>query len=161
MSMHFDVAVAFDLKPTTPQQVLDTICFLVRTQDSSFSSPPEDPFFAMDGWQNVFQAKPEATYCPGDLYKTFRSAYRFTRQNVKHYRHTLSFRCYVLDDEFYHLFYPLLQWLALQSETAGFVGYYRERLEWWPTLIFFKDGEVYFHEAKESPEPMRKEAPPW
>jgi hypothetical protein len=85
MSMHFDVAVAFDLKPSTPQQVLNTISYLVRTQDYALSSPPDDPFFELDGWQNVFQSKPDATYCPGDLYKTFRSAYRFTRQNVKHY----------------------------------------------------------------------------
>jgi len=115
----------------------------------------------MDGWQNIFQSKPEATHCPGDLYKTFRSAHRFTRQNVKHFRHTLGFRCYMLDDQFYDLFYPLVSWLAPQSETKGFVGYYREELEWCPTLIFFKGGEVYFHEAKEAPRPMRTEAPAW
>jgi hypothetical protein len=67
----------------------------------------------------------------------------------------------MLDDEFYELFYPLIEWLALHSESKGFVGYYREELEWWPTLMFFKSGEVYFHKAKEPPEAMRKGAPPW
>lgn len=161
MSLHFDVAVAFDLRPSTPQQVIDAIAYLVRTEDSDFSSLPDDPFFAVNGWQNVLQAKPEATYCPGELYRSFRSAYRSTRRGVKQYRHTLSFRCYMLDDEFYHIFYPLMAWLALQSETKGFVGYYREESEWWPTLIFFKNGEVYFGEAKEAPTPMRKGAPAW
>jgi hypothetical protein len=59
------------------------------------------------------------------------------------------------------VFYPLIRWLALQSETKGFVGYYRDELRWWPTLIFFKDDEVYFHEAKETPTPMRNGAPAW
>ena len=45
MSMHFDIAVAFDLKASTPQEVLDTISYLVRTQDYPLPSPPEDDFF--------------------------------------------------------------------------------------------------------------------
>ncbi len=134
---------------------------MVRDEITPFSGPPEDPFFTIPGWQDVLRQEPHDTYCPGDQYRSFRHAYRFTRQNVDHYRHTLSFRCYVLDDEFYEVFFPLIRWLALHSETVGFVGYYREELSWCPTLVFFKNGEVYYHQAAETPEPMRKDAPTW
>jgi hypothetical protein len=161
MSLHFDVAVALDLKESTPQNVIDAIGYLVGTRETAPTDLPDHEFFRGPDWYKILQAKPEATHCPGDLYKTFRKALRFRQQGVDHHRFTLAFRCYMLDDEFYEVFYPLVAWLALHSETIGYVGHYREELCWWPTLIFFKGGEVYFRDGKEPPEPMRKEAPPW
>ena len=161
MSLHFDVSVACDLKPSTPRQVIDTIHYLVRTEDDAFDDAPDHEFFRQEGWSDVLQQAPEDTYCPGDLFRTFRRAYRFSRQGVDQYRHTLAFRTYMVDDGFYELFYYLIDWLAMHSDTEGFVGYYREELAWWPELIFFKNGAAYLREAKESPRPMRDDAPDW
>ena len=151
MSLHFDFAIACDLKPDTPQQVIKTLAYMTRTEDYPFDSPPDHPFFEGDEWRETLRTEPDGTYCPGDLGRSFRRAYRYDRLGVHHYRYTLSFRCYMKDDEFYDMAWPLIDWLAQHSETEGYVGYIRETLDWQPTLLYFKHGTFYIHKVSETP----------
>lgn len=50
------------------------------------------------------------------------------------------------DDVFYEEGYPLIAWLALQSDTNGFVGYIKEEFEATPRLLYFDSAEVIIKE---------------
>src|SRR5262249_51797770 len=60
-----------------------------------------------------------------------------------HFRHTLSVRISMLDDGFYDVWPLLLNWLVEHSETEGFVGYTRATYDEYPSLTYFRDGQVY------------------
>ena len=67
------------------------------------------------------------------------------------YYDTLSLRCYLLDDTFFHIWWLFAEWIAEYSATTGLVGYYREELDLHPTLIYFRDGKVYISEVTQRP----------
>jgi hypothetical protein len=160
MSLHFDLTIALDLKPDTPERVIDTLAYMTRVEDYTFDNPPQHEFFEDNYWRKMLRAAPEDTYVPGRLYHSFHKAYRFHQGGESHYRYTLGFRCYLLDDVFYEACWRLLEWPSPHSETEGYVGYFREELALHPTLIYFKHGSVYIVDAKAVPEPIRGE-PPW
>jgi len=155
MSLHFDFAIACDLKPDTPQQILDTLSYMTRAEEYAFSSPPNHPFFEGDSWRDILRAKSEQTYLPGDLIGSFRKAHRYEVGSEKLHWYTICFRCYLIDDVFYEMWWLLAEWLLLHSETEGYVGYYREEYSSHPTLIYFKDNAVCIHEMTGTPVPIR------
>jgi len=155
MSLHFDFAIACDLKPDTPQQILDTLSYMTRVEEYAFSSPPSHPFFEGDSWRDILLAKSEQTYLPGDLISSFRKAYRYEIGNEKHYRYNICFRCFLTDDAFYGTWLLLAEWLLLHSETDGYVGYYREEFSFHPTLIYFHGDAVCIYEMTGTPTPVR------
>jgi hypothetical protein len=155
MSLHFEFTLTLDLKPETPQQVIDTLAYMTRSEEYEFSDPPSHPWFESDDeWRETLQADPEATHLPGNQWTVFRQAYRYTQHGVDQYRWTLSFRREMLDDEFYEDWWQLADWLARWSETQGFVGYYREEFNRSPTLIYFLDGQAAIVEVTAEPVPL-------
>ncbi len=159
MSLHFDLAIACDLKPDTPQQVINTLQYMTRTEDYDFHDPPAHEFFTRPGpdWRLILQI-PHGTMpygFPGVAGSSFRRVYHHTQFGVDVYRHTLSFRREMLDDSFYD-WWPFAEWLALYSESSGCVGYYRATYDWQPTLIYFRDGRVYTCEVTQRPVEIRE-----
>jgi hypothetical protein len=54
-------------------------------------------------------------------------------------------------EELYMLWWQFLLWIALYSETKGYVGYYRETFRLHPTIVYFKNGSIYTHEIEQQP----------
>ena len=149
MSLYFDGAIFCDLRIDAPQQVIDTLHYMTRTEDYVFDSPPQHEFFNSEGWQSFLQIHPNYSCAPGLVYSEFRKAYRYTQNKVDVSYYTLSFRRCMHDDvEFYILWWAFLDWLARYTNTEGFGGYYREEFTLHPPLIYFKEGKVYKLEVK-------------
>jgi len=162
LSAHFDLAIALDLKPDTPQQVLDTLRYLMRTEDYDFDNPPDHEFFTRwddQHWRNWMPLAENSTYSPGEAGSSLRRVYRYTQHGQDVYRYTFSFRCWMLDDGFYE-WWPFAKWLALHSHTSGYVGYYREEFDLHPTLIYFREANVYTLRVTGDPIPIRG-GKPW
>ena len=153
MSMYFDGAIACDLKPDTPQQVLDVLQYMTRKEDYAFDSVPSHSFFTTnEEWRDFLQIDQEWTCAPGLVGSDFRKTFRYTKNSEDVYRWTLSFRRTMHDDyEFPDFWWEFLFWIAPYSESTGFVGYYREEFELNPTLIYFQSGKVFTSEVTQSP----------
>ena len=158
MSLHFDFALACDLKPNTSQQIVDTLAYMTRSSDYRFDDPPKHPYFSddpYDSWRTMLQITPKDTHLAGEVGAILRRVHRYPYAATDQYRYTFSFRRFMLDDEFYQVWWNFSQWLAPYSETQGFVGYYREELALQPTLLYFRSGEVYLHEVTQPPYSLR------
>lgn len=160
MSLHFDFALACYLKPDTPQEVLDTLQYMTRSEDYEFGDPPDHPFFKGEYWSNMLQIRTGTAHFPGEFGSIFRRTYRYTQADADVYRYTLSFRCHMLEEEFHEKWWAFAQWIAPYSETVGCVGYYREEFDWQPTLIYFRDGKVYVCEVTQTPLDIQ-DGKPW
>ena len=170
MSLHFECVLHCDLKPDTPQQVIDTLRYMTGSFDE-FDDPPKAPFFQFDGWarpprpdgwldgrawRTIFRGHDYSTpsdsgpipYCPyfaGRPTVFFGQTWKNGVGQDLHFRHTLSVSIGMLDDGFYDTWPFLLSWLARHSETQGYVGYTREEMDLHPTLTYFREGHVYEH----------------
>lgn len=144
MSVYFDFALACDLKPDTPQQVLDTLSFMTRTEDYAFDTPPAGALFGGETWRDMLRGS--TTYFAGEAGAMFRKALRYVHGGAEVFRYTLSFRSDVLDDDMGE-YGALIEWLATYSDSEGFVGYFRAKYADHPTLLYFRHGKVYASEA--------------
>ena len=152
MSLYFDGALFCDLKSDVPQQVIDTLQYMTRSEDYSFDSPPDHEFFKDKDWRRFLEIQPNYSCAPGLVYSEFRKAHRYEQDNVLVYYYTFSFRRCMHDDvEFNISLWSFLNWLARYSDTEGFIGYYREEFTLHPTLMYFKNGKVYKLEVKGEP----------
>lgn len=150
MSLHFELFLAMDLKPDTPQNILNILEYMTHSEDTEFkASLPSDFLNEVDDW--LYILRKEEARIPGELGSVFRRAYRYTQSGQDVYRYTLGFRVFLLDDYFYEVYESFLKWLAQYSETTGFVGYWREEADLHPILIYFKNGKVYFSEKNDRP----------
>jgi hypothetical protein len=156
MSLYFDGFLAFDLKPDTPQQIIDTLFYMTRTDDYEFMDIPHHRLFTSDpDWRDFLRAG-EGDYemAPGITSSGLKKIIEGYGDGTifKEY-YTLSFRRTMHDDvEFYVLWWDFLDWIAPYSSTNGFVGYYRETFDLYPTLIYFKNGTIFSYEIKASPQ---------
>jgi hypothetical protein len=152
MSLYFDGFFACDLKPDTPQHIIDTLRYLTRTEDYAFEPLSDHDFFDGDDWRAFLQPDDDWACAPGLVWSDFRQAYRYTQYGEDVYRATISFRRTMHDDvEFYILWFAFLDWIAPYSETVGFVGYYRESFSLHPTLVYFNHGNIYKVDITEMP----------
>lgn len=153
MSLYYDGGLACDLKPDCPQQVMDTLHYLTRVTDYTFSTPPDHTFFTIEGWRDFLQSNRGSTCAPGITGSDFRKRLLGLKNDEEIYRYTLSFRRTMHDDtEFNVLWWHFLVWLAPYGETVGYVGYYREKYTLHPTLIYFQNGKVYQVEIMQTPQ---------
>jgi enamine deaminase RidA (YjgF/YER057c/UK114 family) len=147
MSTHFDLFIACDLKLDTPQQVIDTLKYMTRSEDYTFENPPSHPFFEYEGWENRLTGN--MYRFPGESFATLRSAYRYSLPTIKGsgdvYFYTYSFRLETLDDSLI-VYIEFLSWLALYSETSGYIGYWISDGIRDLTPIYFRNGKVHFSE---------------
>ncbi|MCC7448657.1 MAG: hypothetical protein IT324_14650 [Anaerolineae bacterium] len=152
MSLYFEGMLFCDLKPDIPQQVIDTLHYMTRIEDSTFDSSPSHNFFNNPDWRDFLQVQSDYGFVAGYVGSQFRYAYRYTLHSEDVFRYTLSFRRPLHDDvEFFEQWWDFISWLALYSETEGYVGYYREKHEAYATLIYFKDGRVFTLETTQNP----------
>jgi hypothetical protein len=162
MSLHFEVAIACDLRPDVPQQALDTLQYLLRSEEYAFDDPPSHPWFTGDAWRwflhcRSAQDASDWVACAGEVGGVLRLAYRYGADGPPT-RHTLSIRCYMHDDQFADGV-GFLEWLAGLSDTIGLVGYFREKYALHPTLLYFKGGRVYLTEVTRPPREMHTDEP--
>jgi hypothetical protein len=156
MGQDFEVSLSCNLSADTPQHVLDTLRYMMRTEEYEFDSPPAHPFFRIsihgfDGeWRKILRGPSiEPTpYLPGcfgcRLGRTYPS-YSGPDLRDELVAHALSLRV-CNDDYMLDVYKSFLQWLAEYSEIDGFVGYYRLDNDDFPTLLFFSQGRVLeFH----------------
>lgn len=156
MSSRFEFQLAFNFVEELPTAAVEAMEFLTGQRPDPPTEWP-DP-------DNDFVASHDATFpllavlahdepnC-GDGICSFRRVLRWQTfgGDEDHYQYTLHFRCLWLDDDFYHTWWRLVPWLAKYSDANGCVGYYKERDESHPTLIYFRQGKVFFRKVTESP----------
>ncbi len=160
MSLYYEFSMAFDMRPNTPQQVIDTLHHMTRSSLDELDNPPEHFFFKGNKWRNMLQPHSGDPRFPGEFGSALRKAYRYTQFGVDVYRHTLCFRCCLLDDDFYDIWWGFCQWIAPHCESVGCVGYYREQSEWQPTLVYFRDEKVYVCQVQQTPVEIH-DGTPW
>ena len=152
MSLWYEGYLAFDLLPDASREVLDTLQYLTRTEDSDFENPPNHEFFTIQGWRSFLQIETAPSGLPGLFWRDFRRLLRYSHKGQEHYRHTLSFRRLMHDDvEYGQLWWQFLYWIAPHVETIGYAGYYRETYALHPNIIYLKDGKVFRAEVSVLP----------
>lgn len=152
MTINFELMLACDLRPVTPDQVIDTLKYLCRKEDYKFESLPNHPFFESDDevleaqrWRYIFD---RGSYLGDFGGVSFTELYHHKSRRESFY--TLTIRCVeqtLLD--FIQLHFKFLEWLAPYVNTdytnQEFIGYIRadnvDNTD--PILIYFKDGVVY------------------
>jgi hypothetical protein len=146
----FCFTFACDLKEDTPQQVIDTLTYMTRTEDYEFNNPPEGAFFEGDSWRTCLFCENEWFSFPGEAGRFLRSAYRYNRSfnegGAAVYLYTLSFRCESKDDGLIE-YIDIVEWLAPYSATRGFVGYWIYEYSQTPTLIYILNGHTQYSDA--------------
>ncbi len=116
MSLHYEFALACFLVPNTPEQVLNTLRYMTRSEEYEFDNPPEHRLFKGDDWRTLLQLPlPEGLY-PGNLHSTFRQVYVHA---VGGYRYTLGFRTWVHEDGFNESWWLFLPWLAHTAKRSA------------------------------------------
>lgn len=149
MSLHYEFMLAFDLKPDTPPDIIALLQYLTRTEDYAYDGPPPEPVigYAPDAgdpwWRQMLQNRDPLWYGAGSAIGILAAAPSWRRNNAQH---TLTIRSEALDDDFYQVWLFMFVWLAQYSATEGWVGYYREQAALQPTLIYFRDGQVYYYD---------------
>ena len=159
MSGHYDFAMAFDLRPDTPQFVMDVLRFMVGETTAQPNELPEADLFRDEDWRTLFQIDDYYASLPGEYGSRLREAYRYGLAGNEVFRNTLSFRCYLLDDTFYTAWWQFAEWVAPHSETTGCVGYFKEEFAEHPTLIYFKQGKVFMNQITSTPLSIRDGSP--
>jgi hypothetical protein len=81
VSLHFEIAVACDLRPDTSPQVVDTLRYMLRVEEYPFDDPPDHPWFEGAGWRSFLRCgrcsdPPEWVACAGEVGGVLRRAVR-------------------------------------------------------------------------------------
>lgn len=155
MSTYNDCFFACALKPDTPQSVIDVLSYMTRETDYEFTDPPDAHFFRNEpDWRDFLRELFDFRVAPGLLVSRLerKTQEYLNRPPVDFYE--ISFRRTVHDDVEYPMWFEFLHWIAPYSDTEGFVGYYRADYELNPTLVYFKDGDVFDYDVKVPPEEL-------
>lgn len=141
MSLHYDFALACDLKPDINEPVLMALAYITRPSAHDQVPCPDLPDIGTFTWRDLFRV--EATSMPGSLRRVFGEAYRFTQHGRDVSRYTLDVRTFVIDDALGE-YLAFADWLAPYSVSVGCVGYFREEAAPHPVLLYFRDGAVNY-----------------
>lgn len=132
MGMYTELVMAVQLKKNTPEDVIETLKYMVGDIDYLATVPIHD-LFETARWRSMLRSN--SYYFDGDTLSTMRyddisRAYHLTiRCNLKNYDSEIE---------------KFLDWIAPYSCTTGFVGYGRYEEAESPTLIYFDKGAVYY-----------------
>lgn len=156
MTVYYEFGLACDLKPDTPQQVLDTLAYMTGHSGEGRNDLPSHYFFQYCDWRHLLQ--PNRGRFPGAAGSALQRAYRYSLAPIQGgapvFRYTLSCHVELADDQIANDFDFFLHWLAPYSETAGCVGYYREfgiAFVGPPRLLYFQDGKASVLEVVGTP----------
>ncbi len=149
MSTRYDFMLMCNLRDDIPAQVVDTLKYMLRTEDYEFNNPPNDPAFETDWWRNTFRPYPEYrnmnTYT-GDEIHIFRRDSRGGSNNSTIYFYSLQLRR-VMHGDAMEEYLCFANWLAQYSERVGFVGYYLRSYAidegTNPTLLYFINSKLH------------------
>jgi hypothetical protein len=149
MSTRYDFMLICNLRDDMPQQAIETLKYMTRTEDYEFDNPPNSPVFDGSWWRNTMRLHPGyinmGTYS-GDEISIFRRDQRGGPYNTVIYYHTLQLRN-VMHGDVLGDYLCFANWVAQYSERVGFVGYYHssyaidEGTD--PTLLYFIDGKLH------------------
>jgi hypothetical protein len=145
MSLYFEGFFTCSLKPDTPDDVIQVLHYMTRSQEAVFDGRvPDHRFFSTDHWRQFLHDIPDYGFISGLKGVVLQKETQFVdRAYVDVY--ALSFRRGMHDDvEFYVLWWDFLFWIAPYSVRDSFVGYYREQYALHPVLIYFLGGEVHW-----------------
>jgi hypothetical protein len=154
MSLIFEFQLAFNFVEGLPVTVVQTLEFLTgQREDPPAEWPDVDHDFIRSEAAHrpllsmLSQGEPNC----GENVCSFRNVFRYSKGGHDVYQYTLHFRCLWLDDDFYHTWWLLVPWLAKYSDAEGCVGFFKEECAKHPTLLYFKKGDVFLREVRESP----------
>ena len=146
MSFHYEFMLAFDLKRSTPPDIIALLQYLTRSEDYAYDGPPPEPVigYAHDDndpwWRQMLQDRGALWYGAGSAISVLADTSSWRRDNAQY---TLLIRSDALDDDFYQIWLEMFIWFAQYSATQGWVGCYREEAGTQLTLIYFRGGHVY------------------
>ena len=155
MSTCYEFAFECQIKRDVPQKVIDTLKYMTRSQEYDFDPPKlhHALFKETSVWKHTVEllgrrvtaiqyewrtiltahSREGEQYLPGEFYSIFQN-------------NQLNCRRLSRDDEFDNVWWLLFPWLASVSESAGFVGYYRDDFNAYPKLLQFLDGKANVYE---------------
>jgi hypothetical protein len=142
MSLHFQIDIAFDFKENSPTDIisgLESLSNNLSLTDQQRKSVPK----ILE--REIKAMKDNLSFFGRDIYY-FKKHYRSTKNGIDTYKWTFQFRTMLSDDIFYEECYPFLAWLALLTDTNGFVGYIEE-FDAEPRLLYFDNGQVIIRES--------------
>ncbi len=142
MSLHFQIDIAFDFIENTSETIISGLENLSNKESLNYQQKQHIP--------NVLESeikgnKDNLSFLGSDIFY-LKKHYRFTKNGIDVHKWTFHFRTMLSDDVFYEEGYPLVAWLALHSDTNGFVGYIKEEFEATPRLLYFDNGDVILKE---------------
>ncbi len=160
MGTHYDFALTCRVRADVDPVVLETLQRMVGDvpDEDSFEPPQHEYSTSSRSWKTDFRSDRDFEYYsfPGPFGAASRAVRRRRRPDApKLLRgHDLSLRCQMGDDHFVHTFWLFLMWLSPYSHTQGWVGYFRNDLEFSPTLVYFRDGQVLLLDLEHAAVPM-------
>jgi hypothetical protein len=142
----FCISVACDLKENTPQQVVDILSHMVGLQRIEFKVLPSHRFFEDEYWETLLNDTQLLRF-PGEGGAALRRVSRYDRPmsggGDPVFFYTFSFRCEDRDDGITN-FLIFLDWLAPNSQTQGFVGYWQYEYDEHPQLLYVQGDSLLF-----------------
>jgi hypothetical protein len=146
MSEYYDLFVAFDLKPDTPQSIIEALNYMLSDSDDLTTSIEDETID--EDWRGLLNAdNSNMIYFPGIAISVLRNAYRYNLPNNQGgkpvYRNTFCYRNEILDDGL-DTFMAFFDWIQPYVETQGLIGYIRPEDEnnYWRLTAF--DGKIDF-----------------
>lgn len=141
MGTAFEVALICHIKPSLPDEVIDTLIYMTRSRDYKFETTIDHGFFQPDddfgdSWRyiisnhdpNVFENEKEL----------FNQVCRSSFED-----HRLCFRVLLGDDEFYNTWFLFADLLESMIAVEGLIGYRNDVMCYsQPVLIYFEDGQL-------------------
>jgi hypothetical protein len=150
----YDLLVNCDLKADIPQQVLETLQYMVRVEDYDFDDPPQARVFEGHDWRELLRAgRSKFVSFPGEGLCSLSYAERLSGAGEVQQHYTLHVRRELTDE--LGTFFGFLEWLAPYVATVGFVGYWHALHEEHPVLLYFKDGRIYISQITQKPIDIR------
>jgi hypothetical protein len=135
VSFAYELVLSLDLKDGLPDSVVDETRWL-------FGIGPASPDAALDhGWQ---LAESDVTSLPGGEFTSLEREYRFDTPSGPVFAQALFVRRHVGDDVFADCITPLLEWVA-RIAVNGYVGFFRTKDRFAPTVIFVRNGHAYIN----------------
>lgn len=128
MDKYFELVLACRIRKTVSNEIMETLTYMTRFEDYEFDTDIDNLLFSDETcWRSIFRNAPRRgeEHLPGVFGVIFSNF-------------DLSVRQCTNEDEFWNTWIYLGDWLASICEPTGFVGYYKNLIEWEPTLIYFK-----------------------
>ena len=129
MDKYLEFVLACRIKKDVSSEILAALTYMTRSEDYEFDTNIDNPLFSEDTyWRSILENSPRTgeEIVPGVFGTIFKNF-------------DLSVRQFVHEDEFWNTWTYLGDWLSAISEPTGFVGYYKNLVDWEPTLIYFKE----------------------